>query len=103
MSLHATTPSLGGQDYFTTTLNGNVLLADTIINLSAVPTATEGYLVIDPNNVATREIIYYNSKTSSAVTCPDATQGSSRGMGGTIAQAHSSGVLVEQRALWENF
>jgi hypothetical protein len=89
------------QDFFTTTLSGNVALSDTVINLTNVPSATEGYLVIDPNNPTTREIIYYNSKTSSTVTCPDATANSSRGLGGTSVQTHLSGVAVELREVAE--
>lgn len=98
---HATTPNLSMQDFFTTTLSGSVLSTDTVINLTAVPTASEGYLVIDPNNVSTREIIYYNSKGSGTVTCPDNTGGSSRGLGGTSVQAHNNGVTVEMRYVAE--
>lgn len=98
---HATTSNLGMQDFFTTTLNGNVASGDTVINLNAVPTASEGYLVIDPNNPTTREVIYYTSKTSGSVTCPDATAGSGRGVGGTSVQAHTSGTLVEMRDVAE--
>lgn len=98
---HATTPNLGAQDFFTTTLSGSVLVSDTTYNLTAVPTASEGYLIIDPNNVATREVIYYNSKTSSTVTSPDNTGGSSRGLGGTSVQAHNNGVTVEMRNVAE--
>lgn len=89
------------QDFFTTTLNGNVGASDTVVNLNAVPTASEGYLIIDPNNVSTREVIYYNTKTSGSVTCPDATGGSSRGLGGSSVQAHTSGTLVEMREVAE--
>lgn len=98
---HATTPNLGVQDFFTTTLSGNVAATDTVINLTNIPTPTEGYLVIDPNNPTTREIIYYNSKTSSTVTCPDATANSGRGIGGTSVQVHLSGVAVELRDVAE--
>lgn len=98
---HTTTPNLGMQDYFTTTLNGNVASTDTVINLNAVPTSSEGFLVIDPNNVSTREVIYYNTSGVGTVTCPDHTAGSGRGLGGTSVQAHLSGVLVEMREVAE--
>lgn len=95
---HSTTSSLTIQNFFTTTLSGNVATSDTVINLTNVPAGSEGYLVIDPNSLTgTREIIYYNSKTSSTVTTPDATQGSGRGVGGTTAQTHTTGTLVEMR------
>jgi hypothetical protein len=94
-------PNLAAQDFFTTTLTNNVAATDTVINLANVPAGTEGYLVIDPNNPTTREIIYYNSKSSSTVTTPDATANSGRGIGGTSVQTHLSGVLVEQRMVAE--
>jgi C1q domain-containing protein len=98
---HSTTPNLQPQDFFSTTLNANVGASDTVINLVAVPTASEGYLVLDPNNISTREVIYYNSKGSGTVTCPDASAGSGRGIGGTSVQAHTAGVLVEMREVAE--
>lgn len=89
------------QDFFTTTLSGNVSATDTTMNLNAVPTASEGFLVIDPNNITTREVIYYNSSTSSTVSTPDHTQGSGRGLGGTTVQSHTTGTLVEMREVAE--
>ena len=94
-------PNLAAQDFFTTTLTNNVAATDTVINVANVPAGTEGYLVIDPNNPTTREIIYYNSKSSSTVTTPDATANSGRGIGGTSVQTHLSGTLVEQRMVAE--
>jgi hypothetical protein len=101
VSQKATTQSLSMQDYFTTTLSSSVAVSDTVISLNAVPTTSEGYLVIDPNNATTREVIYFNSKSSSTVTCPDATSGSSRGLGGTTVQTHASGTAVEMRNVAE--
>lgn len=98
---HATTPSLTMQDYFTTTLTGNVAVGDTVFSLANVPTGTEGFLVIDPNNPTTREIIYYTAKGTSTVTTPDATANSGRGVGGTSVQTHTSGTLVEMREVAE--
>lgn len=98
---HATTSSLTMQDFFTTTLTGNVAVGDTVFSLANVPTGTEGFLVIDPNNPTTREVIYYTAKGTSTVTTPDATANSGRGVGGTSVQTHTSGTLVEMREVAE--
>jgi len=80
------------QSYFSTTLSSSIVAGDTVIPLNAVPTGTEGFLVIDQNN-ASVEVIYYNSKGASSVTCPSAASG--RGQGGTTAGSHSSGATVK--------
>lgn len=85
------TPTLAPQNYFSTTLSAGITSTDTTIYLSSLPTATEGYLVIEPDS-ASREIVYYNAKGANFVTVP--TTGD-RGLGGTSAAAHSSGASVK--------
>jgi hypothetical protein len=97
---HVTTPSLSMDNYFTTTLTAPVLTSDTVISIASVPTASEGYLEID-EGLSTKEIIYYTSKGANFVTCPDATSGSGRGVGGTSVSAHSSGATVKQKVTAE--
>ena len=69
--------------------------------MNAVPTPSEGYLVIEPDSAANREIIYYTSKGANYVTCPSVAAG--RGVGGTSAAAHSSGVAVQMNVVAEHF
>lgn len=69
--------------------------------LNSVPTPSEGYLVIEPDSAANREIIYYTSKGANYVTCPSVAAG--RGVGGTSAAAHSSGVAVQMNVVAEHF
>lgn len=90
MSTSATT-NLTAQDYFSTTLSAGITSSTTTIPLNSVPSGTEGFLVIDPDN-SSKEIIFYNAKGSSDVTVP--TTGD-RGRGGTSAVAHSSGATVK--------
>lgn len=85
------TPNLAPQNYFSTTLSAGCTSSDTTIYLSSLPTSSEGYLVIDPDN-SSKEIIYYNAKGANFVTVP--TTGD-RGLGGTSAVAHSSGASVK--------
>jgi len=60
--------------------------------MDAVPTSTEGFLVIDPDSTSNREVIFYNSKTPLKVVCPSAADG--RGQDGTSAVAHLTGTTV---------
>lgn len=99
--MHSTTTNLGAVDYFSTVTTAAILSTDTVISLSVVPSVTEGFLVLDPNNSSTREIVYFNSVSGSTVICPDATAGSSRGLGGTSVGAHLIGITVEMRTVAE--
>lgn len=92
MSAPTTTPTLSMQSYFSTTLSSSIVAGDTVIPCNAVPNGTEGFLVIDQDSSA-KEIIYFNSKGASSVTCPSAASG--RGQGGTTAGSHSSGATVK--------
>lgn len=86
------TSALAVQNWFETTLSSSINASDTTISLNAVPTGTEGYLVIEPDSATNREVIYYTSKTSSTVLLPSALLG--RGLDNTTAQSHSSGATV---------
>lgn len=95
------TKSLSADNFFSTTLSGAITASDTVIPLSAVPSSSEGYLVINSESATKREIIYYTSKGASSVTCPSAAAG--RGVGGTTAQSHDSGEPVEMNMTAEHF
>lgn len=92
------TPNLDFQNFYSSTLSSTITAADTTIYLNSLPTPSEGYLVIDPDNSATKEIIYYTSKGANFVTVP--TSGG-RGVGGTTAVAHSSGATVNMNNVAE--
>ena len=89
-------------NFFETTLSADATDSDTDIFLSDVPTESEGTLVINPDSTTNREIIYYNSKTSTKVVCPSAALG--RGYDGTTATSHTSGtkVIMAPIADWFN-
>lgn len=86
------TSALSVQNFFESTLSSSISASDTTIPLNTVPTVSEGYLIIEPDNASNREIIYYTSKTGSAVLAPDVANG--RGQDGTSAISHSSGATV---------
>lgn len=88
------TPSLGMQDFFSTTLAQDLTNSATTIYVNSVPTASEGYLVLEKDNASKREIIYYNAKGANYVTAAGGS-GVGRGMGGTTAQAHTAGSTVD--------
>jgi hypothetical protein len=90
-SLQGTT-AFGYDNFFRTTLSSDVTASATDIFLDAVPTATEGTLIIDPDSTANREIIFYNSKTATKVTCPSAALG--RGYDNTTGVSHTAGTTV---------
>jgi hypothetical protein len=95
------TPALGFDNFYTSTLSSGITASDTTIYLNALPTATEGYLVIEPDSSTQREIIYYTSKGANFVTLPSAAAG--RGVGATTAQSHSSGVTAQMNVVAEHF
>lgn len=76
-----------------TTLDGSITDSATTINVVDATgfKATGGYAIIDEDNEATREIIYVESVSSNVLTV--ATNG--RGLSGTVAVAHSSGVSIK--------
>lgn len=86
------TDNLVPQDYFSTTLSAGCTAADTTIYLTSLPTATEGFLVLD-HGTSSAEVIFYNAKGANFVTVPSTAD---RGLGGTTAVAHSSGATVKQ-------
>lgn len=86
------TKNLGFQNFFQATLNGDITASSTDILLDAIPNASEGFLVIEPDSSSAREVIYYNSKTALKVVCPSVADG--RGQDDTTAGAHSQGATV---------
>lgn len=92
MAQTPSTSSLTPQSFYQSTLSGNITAADTTIPITSLPTANEGYLVLESTSSTAREIIHYTSKTGSAVVCGAV---GDRGLFGTTAQAHSQGALVE--------
>lgn len=94
------TPTLGWDNFYSTTLSAGITSADTTIPVVSAPTATEGYLVIEPDSSTNREIIYYTGVSGSNVTL---TSIAGRGVGGTSARAHSSGVIVKMNTVAEMF
>jgi hypothetical protein len=86
------TSNLAVQNFFETTLSSSISASDTTISLNSVPTGSEGFLIIEPDNITSREVIYFTSKTVSAVVCPSV--GAGRGQDGTSASSHASGSVV---------
>lgn len=95
------TPNLSFQNFFTTTLASGITASDTTIYLNSLPTGSEGYLVIEPDSATNKEIIYFTSKGANFVTLPSVAAG--RGVGGTSAVSHSSGVTVQMNVVAEHF
>jgi len=92
------TPNLSYQNFYSSSLSQTITAADTTLYLDTLPTPDEGYLVIEPDSSANREIVWYTSKGANYVTVP--TSGG-RGVGGTSAVAHSSGATVNMNNVAE--
>lgn len=88
------------QNFYTAYLTADATDTDTDIFLDIVPNGTEGTLIIEPDSDTNREIIFYNSKSSTKVTTP----GNGRGYDGTNATAHLTGskVIIAPIADWFN-
>lgn len=95
------TPNLSFQNFYTSTLAAGISATDTTIYINSLPTGSEGYLVIEPDSSTNKEIIYYTSKGANFVTLPSVAAG--RGVGGTTAVSHSSGVTVQMNVVAEHF
>jgi hypothetical protein len=87
----------GTSNAFNTTLNGNIVAGDTTIALTTTSgLQAPGVLVIDrrdANNTATpnlREYVSFTDISSNNIT------GVTRGLGGSSAQSHLSGAIVEE-------
>lgn len=88
-------------DNFNTTLNGAISDVATTITLNSVTGLQNkaGILVIDRVDTSgnltpsKQEWVYFNGVSGSSVTLPSAVDG--RGVGGSTAQSHSDGAIVE--------
>jgi len=92
MAVQSATSNFGWQNKFSTTLSSGITASDTTIPLTSLPTPSEGFLVIEPDSSTNWEVIYYTSKTGSAVVCTSVASG--RGQDDSTAQSHSSGATV---------
>ena len=79
------------RDFFSTNLTSNITAAATTITLdSTTNLPTAGWVIIDREFSAKREIIKYTGVSGSDLT------GVTRGQRGTTAIAHTAGSVVEQ-------
>lgn len=86
------TTNFDWQNNYTAHLTADITSSSTDIFLDTVPTPSEGILVIDPDTPANFEVIFYNSKSATKVTCPSAALG--RGYDGSTATSHLTGTKV---------
>lgn len=82
--------NFGYQNFYSTTLTGDITAGTLTIGLATVPTPTSGVLIIEPDSTSSREVIVYTSKGASTITCPS----DGRGYSGTSAAAHLTGSTV---------
>lgn len=82
--------NFGYQNFFSTTLTGDITAGTLTIGLATVPTPTSGVLIIEPDSTSSREVIVYTSKGASTITCPS----DGRGYSGTTAAPHLTGSTV---------
>lgn len=80
------------QNFFSAKLTSSLTASDTDIPMDTIPSISEGVLVIDWDVAASREVIFFNSKTATKVVCPSAANG--RGFDGSTATTHASGANV---------
>jgi hypothetical protein len=87
------TSNIGFQSFYQSQLTSAISNTDLTIPLDVLPTPNEGYLVIESTVSAQREIIYYTSKTGTAVVVPSGA-GNGRGFDGTTAVSHTQSATV---------
>lgn len=82
--------NFGYQNFYSTTLTGDIAAGTLTIGVATVPTPTSGVLIIEPDSTTAREVIVYTSKGASTITCPS----DGRGYSGSTAAAHLTGSTV---------
>ena len=82
--------NFGYQNFYSSTLTGDITSGALTIGLATVPTPTSGILIIEPDSTSNREVIVYTSKGASTITCPS----DGRGYSGTTPAAHLTGSTV---------
>ena len=95
------TPALGFDNFYSGTLTGAISASSTTIGVTPTPTAQEGYMTIEADSSTNREIVYYTSVSGGNIVLPSV--GAGRGVGGTTAVAHSSGVAIKMNTVAEMF
>lgn len=91
--------TFGYQNFYSTTLTGDITSGTLTIGLATVPSPTSGILIIEPDSTSAREVVLYTSKGASTVTCP----ADGRGWSGTSASAHLTGSTVIMASVDEYF
>lgn len=91
--------TFGYQNFYSTTLTGDITSGTLTIGLATVPTPTSGILIIEPDSTSSREVIFYTSKGASTITCPS----DGRGWSGTSATSHLTGSTVIMASVDEYF
>lgn len=89
----------GYQNFYSSTLTGDITSGTLTIGLATVPTPTSGILIIEPDSTSSREVIFYTSKGASTITCPS----DGRGWSGSSASAHLTGSTVIMASVDEYF
>lgn len=89
----------GYQNFYSTTLTGDITSGTLTIGLATVPSPTSGILIIEPDSTSAREVILYTSKGASTITCPS----DGRGWSGSSASAHLTGSTVIMASVDEYF
>lgn len=82
--------NFGYQNFYSSTLTGDIAAGTLTIGVATVPTPTSGILIIEPDSTSNREVIVYTSKGASTITCPS----DGRGYSGTTPAAHLTGSTV---------
>lgn len=91
--------TFGYQNFYSTTLTGDITSGTLTIGLATVPSPSSGILVIEPNSTSAREVVFYTSKGASTITCPS----DGRGWSGSTASAHLTGSTVVMVSVDEYF
>lgn len=91
--------TFGYQNFFSTTLTGDITASTLTIGLATVPSPTSGILIIEPDSTSSREVVFYTSKGVSNVTCPS----DGRGWAGSTPSAHLTGSAVIMASVDEYF
>jgi hypothetical protein len=91
--------TFGYQNFYSTTLTGDITAGTLTIGLATVPTPTSGILIIEPDFTSSCEVVFYTSKGASTITCPS----DGRGWSGTSAASHLTGSTVIMASVDEYF
>lgn len=82
------------QNFYSSIITSNITgIGDTTFTVAVIPTYSNGFLCISPDNATQREIVYYHDVVGSTIHV----RAENRGLDGTSAKTHTSSESIAMK------